>query len=211
MVTEYANLPAAPRSISRPRGAQRPCSVGSPRSPGRSEMQIAQDGVPAVPTFTDWLDVELVPPDIQGLVETVFPADAHQGRDALRHVPAAAHVSHLIAPAVHTEHAQRDGTEVEGHEGRIAVLERSDRDDPQLTEAEHRKPRHDVVKVMRLAHTHRHIVGLFRDARSLTVEVRGITQMLHDFRVGVAELGTQVPVFDALAGRGIRLHPLDTG
>src|SRR5215470_1351611 len=48
--------------------------------------------------------------------------------------------------------------------------------------------------------------------------------MLHHFRVGVAEraarvhdqlveiqLGTHVPVFDALAARGICLHPLDTG
>src|ERR1700741_3201 len=103
-------------------------------------------------------------------------------------------------------------------------LERGDRDDAQLAGAAHREPRYDVMQVVRLAHTHRDILGLFRDARSITVEMRGITQLLRDSRVGVAEraarahgqqvqiqVGTQVPVLDALAGRGIRLHPLDTG
>src|SRR5262245_721913 len=177
MVTGYAKLPAAPRSISRARPRVQ-CRLAM--LAGRSQTQITHDGVPAVLALTDWLDVELTPPDIQGLVETVFPADTHQGRDALHHVPAAAHVWHLIAPAVDAQHAQRDGTEAEGHEGGVAVLERGDPDDPQLAGTEYREPRHDVVEVLCLAHTHRDIVGLFRDARSITV-------MLHDFRVGVAE------------------------
>src|SRR5262249_52769556 len=114
-----------------------------PPSPeARLELESLQDFVPAVLTVEDRLDVELLPPDVERLVEAFLKPRAHEELRPLRHVPARAHEVDGIAPVLHAQPAEPDGAEVDGHEGGVAELEGVDGDDPELARADHGEAAH---------------------------------------------------------------------